>query len=88
MRLIVIVFLHLMLVQGFDNVYNRMEDFYAKIASNSLPEYDVLVTNPPYSGDHFRRICEFCRASDKPYFLLLPNFVYIKVILRRNALES
>jgi hypothetical protein len=35
----------------------------------------VLLTNPPYSGDHFRKILEFCGRSEKPWLLLLPNFV-------------
>lgn len=60
---------------GFESVYNENEDFYEKVATRSTPEYDVLVTNPPYSGDHFKRILEFCRDSNKPWLLLLPNFV-------------
>ena len=35
----------------------------------------MLLTNPPYSGDHFRKILEFCGRSRKPWLLLLPNFV-------------
>jgi hypothetical protein len=35
---------------GFESVYNRPEDFYAKQATGSCPEYDVLCTNPPFSG--------------------------------------
>jgi len=60
---------------GFERVYNENEDFYAKIAARETPEFDVLVTNPPYSGDHFVKILEFCRDSRKPWMLLLPNFV-------------
>jgi len=60
---------------GFENVYNRNEDFYEKVATKSTPEFDVLVTNPPYSGDHFKRILSYCRDSNKPWLLLLPNFV-------------
>lgn len=63
---------------GFTDVYNRLEDFYAKIACNSIPEYDVLVTNPPYSGDNMARLLSFCKQSKKPWFLLLPNYVYMK----------
>ena len=35
---------------GFESVYNRPEDFYAKQAAGSCPEHDVLITNPPFSG--------------------------------------
>jgi hypothetical protein len=60
---------------GFTNVYNENEDFYAVIEQNRVPPHDVLLTNPPYSGDHFRKILEFCGRSEKPWLLLLPNFV-------------
>ena len=38
---------------GFPHVHNVNADFYALIddpSGASLPEYDVLVTNPPFSG--------------------------------------
>jgi hypothetical protein len=35
------------------------------------------VTNPPYSEDHVERILKFCVAAGKPWFLLVPNFVYV-----------
>ena len=37
---------------GFPDVYNRREDCYTIWKQNQLPSFDVLVTNPPYSGDH------------------------------------
>lgn len=37
---------------GFDTVINENVDFYQAIADNTVPKYDVLVTNPPYSGHH------------------------------------
>jgi hypothetical protein len=47
---------------GFFNVYNQPENFYASIAEGSVPEFDVLVTNPPYSADHVDRLFEFVRV--------------------------
>lgn len=35
------------------------------------------MTNPPYSGDHVEKILNFCVDSGKPWFLLVPNFVYV-----------
>ena len=32
---------------GFENVHNVNEDFYENIKKNTIPEYDVLLTNPP-----------------------------------------
>ena len=45
----------------------------------SCPEYDILITNPPYSGDHVERLLTYCVNSNKPFILLLPNYVYMKV---------
>lgn len=28
-----------------------------------VPQHDVLLTNPPYSGDHVERLLRFCRSS-------------------------
>eukprot|EP00300_Choanocystis_sp_HF-7_P012902 c18082_g1_i1.p1 GENE.c18082_g1_i1~~c18082_g1_i1.p1 ORF type:complete len:350 (+),score=70.72 c18082_g1_i1:38-1087(+) len=67
---------------GFSNVYNENEDFYQAIEEGRVPEHDVIVTNPPYSLDHVQRILEFCCAQNprgvRPWFLLVPNWVYTK----------
>jgi len=71
---------------GFTNVTNRNRDFYKDIESGALPEYDVMVTNPPYSGRHMERLLEFCASplgQQKPSFLLLPHFVYTKDYYQR-----
>ena len=45
---------------GLRNVINRNRDFYADIANDALPpHFDVVVTNPPYSGDHKSRLLAF-----------------------------
>ena len=43
-----------------------------------MPDFDVIVTNPPYSEDHMEKCIRFCVSTSKPWFLLLPNFVYMK----------
>jgi hypothetical protein len=60
---------------GFGNVYNEKEDFYSK---ESHPEYDVLVTNPPYSYDNIEKLLQFSYSSGKPFLILVPNYVYAK----------
>lgn len=62
---------------GFHSVHHVREDFYARVARRETPEFDVLVTNPPWSGDHIERCLRFCRKSGRPWALLLPNFVYM-----------
>lgn len=63
---------------GYHTIYNKKEDFYDTIATNRIPEYDVLVTNPPYSDEHVPKLLTFALQSRKPYFLLMPNWVYMK----------
>jgi hypothetical protein len=65
---------------GFENVRNEKKDFYELIRTNTLPDFDVLVTNPPYSSDHMERLLRFCTGEQcrKPWFLLVPNYVYTK----------
>jgi hypothetical protein len=64
--------------QGFPRVHNANEDFYAVLREGREPRHDVVVTNPPYSGDHVARLLEFCRTSRKPWLLLMPNYVYTR----------
>ena len=44
---------------------NKNEDFYELIDNDQVPDFDVLVTNPPYSADHVERLLRFCFLSDK-----------------------
>jgi hypothetical protein len=64
--------------RGFPAVYNKNEDFYRMIEEGRTPEYDVLVTNPPFSGDHVEKMFRFCVNSGKPFLCLVPNYVYTK----------
>jgi len=60
---------------GFPRVYNANEDFYSTAAAGAAPPHDVLVTNPPFSGDHMERFCSFLRERRKPWFALMPAYV-------------
>jgi hypothetical protein len=50
---------------GFTNVINENRDFYKDIATGQVPDYDVLVTNPPYSGHHMEKLLEFCASQQQ-----------------------
>lgn len=64
---------------GFDNVYNKKEDCYEQWKSASNLQVDVLLTNPPYSGDHIERLLQYVASNhQRPFFLLLPNWVVKK----------
>jgi len=60
---------------GYQNVYNRCEDFYDMIKEGKVPEHDVLVTNPPYSEYHLEKLLEFSNTNERPCLLLMPSFV-------------
>lgn len=68
---------------GFGNVRNENEDFYKAIQNRTVPEFDVLLTNPPYSGMHVEKLLSFVGKSNKPFLLLLPHYVYTKDYYQR-----
>eukprot|EP00913_Durusdinium_trenchii_P033973 g31800.t1 len=53
-------------------------DFYAVVKEGRVPAHDVLLTNPPYSGDHVEQLLQFCRSNGKPFLLLMPNYFCVK----------
>jgi len=60
---------------GFSSVYNKNEDFYKAITDNAVPPHDVVVTNPPYSGDHVERLVRFVKEQPTtPFFVLVPDY--------------
>lgn len=63
---------------GYNNIYNKNEDFYSIQSANLVPNYDILITNPPYSLNHVSKLIQFVKNSQKPFMLLLPNYVYMK----------
>mmetsp|Transcript_29726 Transcript_29726/g.45318 ORF Transcript_29726/g.45318 Transcript_29726/m.45318 type:complete len:376 (+) Transcript_29726:141-1268(+) len=63
---------------GFPFVHNVKEDCYEVWLAGSVPNFDVLMTNPPYSQDHVPKLVEFLSSSamqSKPWFLLMPQWV-------------
>ncbi|CAB9521560.1 expressed unknown protein [Seminavis robusta] len=64
---------------GFEGIINRKRDFYRDIEQKQLPEFDILVTNPPYSDQHKEKCLDFSmeqlRTQGNPFFLLMPSYV-------------
>lgn len=65
---------------GFPNVLNECVDFYARVSEGTVPAHDVVVTNPPYSGEHKERSLRWAASENggRPWFQLLPNYVATK----------
>jgi hypothetical protein len=68
---------------GFSRVINENEDCYANWDKK---EFDVVVTNPPYSGDHMERMCQWLSKVRKPFAFVVPNFV-VKKPYHRELIE-
>mmetsp|Transcript_24763 Transcript_24763/g.52532 ORF Transcript_24763/g.52532 Transcript_24763/m.52532 type:complete len:423 (-) Transcript_24763:18-1286(-) len=71
-------------------VQHEKRDFYADIQRNALPAYDIFITNPPYSSNHKERALEFAvsqlKRHNKPFFLLMPNYVATKDYFKKIVL--
>jgi len=63
---------------GFENVYNENEDFYTSERYANPSMFDVVVTNPPYSGEHKEKCMNWLRQTEKPFFCLLWAFAATK----------
>lgn len=65
---------------GFNNVYHKNEDFYQQVYGKTIPNYDILLTNPAYSNDHIPRLVHILSNNlvNKPFLLLMPCFVLNK----------
>ena len=70
---------------GFRDVVNENRDFYADVSNGTVPRHDLLMTNPPYSGDHVDRLISHVVAAKKPFALLIPTYYLGRDVWRRAA---
>lgn len=76
---------------GLPHVYNKKENCYEIWRTENkvrYPSFDVLITNPPYSGNHIEKLIDHLTSSSslfavtseqsRAWFLLLPNWVHKK----------
>ena len=61
---------------GFDQVHNKCDDFNKVLKDKKVPSHDVVVSMPPLSEEGIQKCLKFCIRNDKPWFLLLPYYVY------------
>ncbi|ESL10063.1 hypothetical protein TRSC58_02209 [Trypanosoma rangeli SC58] len=64
---------------GVQRVIHENRDFYRDIAEGKVPpDYDMLVTNPPFSGDHIERLFDYLVTAKKPFAFLVPDYTATK----------
>tara|TARA_R110000772_G_scaffold9161_4_gene30151 strand:+ start:26 stop:526 length:501 start_codon:yes stop_codon:yes gene_type:complete len=66
---------------GCENVIHTNIDFY-----NVTPEYDVLISNPPFSD--CKKIMYRLKELDKPFILIMPCSKMTTQYLRDNFINS
>jgi hypothetical protein len=79
---------------GCGKVVHEARDFYVDISRNEIPQYDVLITNPPYSDTHKIKCLDYCfqklrgiqetstRDKGKLFLLLMPAYTATKQYYR------
>jgi hypothetical protein len=82
---------------GYPNIIHEKRDFYADIEKGTVPEYDILITNPPYSDTHKKRCLDYCfeqlrgqqqqpsetsTRGGNPFLLLMPAYTASKQYYR------
>lgn len=57
-------------------IHNDPVDCYKMQKQKAVPNHHLLLTNPPFSGDHIRRSLIFAKkTNNKPWLFLLPSNV-------------
>ena len=76
---------------GFHRVIHQKRDFYHDMEQETVPEHDLLVTNPPYSDTHKKRCVDFCLQNliqhNRSFAILMPSYVAARQYFR-DALEE
>ena len=59
---------------------NECKDFYKVVRLGEVPQHDVVVTNPPYSGNHKLQFFEYTLSHRpaRPWMALLPAYCATK----------
>jgi hypothetical protein len=69
---------------GFKSVYHKKRDFFSLVKDSSfLSSVDVIIDNPPYTGEEIKsRVLIALEATKKPFAVLLPMTVLHSKLLR------
>jgi hypothetical protein len=69
-------------------IQNDPIDCYSAQKTRKIKPFDILLSNPPYSGDHIRRCIQYSVKSQKPWALLLPSNVMHRTWFPEEIKES
>mmetsp|Transcript_59348 Transcript_59348/g.119084 ORF Transcript_59348/g.119084 Transcript_59348/m.119084 type:complete len:266 (+) Transcript_59348:118-915(+) len=69
---------------GFKSVYHKKRDFFSLAKDPSfLSQVDVIIDNPPYTGEETKaKVLSALKATNKPFCMLLPMTVLHSALLR------
>ena len=69
---------------GFKSVFHKRRDFFQLAKDSSfLAQIDVIIDNPPYTGETMKtNVLRALRATNKPFCVLLPLTVLHSKLLR------
>ena len=69
---------------GFKHVYHKKRDFFALAKDPGfLSQVDVIIDNPPYTGEEIKtKVLKALRDTEKPFAMLLPLTVLHSKLLR------
>mmetsp|Transcript_9295 Transcript_9295/g.10808 ORF Transcript_9295/g.10808 Transcript_9295/m.10808 type:complete len:369 (-) Transcript_9295:111-1217(-) len=80
---------------GYSNVIHEKRDFYKDIRDNTVPAFNTLVTNPPYSDNHKERCVTFAlehlrerEEEHRSFFILMPNYIACRDHFRSTIMKS
>lgn len=57
--------------KGVNVVYEEEVDFFEAYRLKKIPDFDAILTNPPYSRKH--QFIQVLKEINKPFFVLLPT---------------
>ncbi|GMI45244.1 hypothetical protein TrCOL_g4009 [Triparma columacea] len=74
-------------------IINLPRDFYSDVSSSTVPPFDMVITNPPYSSDHKSRCLGWLSSTGGGlegvgYACLLPSYCVSKGYYRESCLAA
>mmetsp|Transcript_9157 Transcript_9157/g.17134 ORF Transcript_9157/g.17134 Transcript_9157/m.17134 type:complete len:282 (+) Transcript_9157:88-933(+) len=59
-------------------IFNEDKDCYEEQKRRQVPANDIIITNPPYSGNHIQRALHYAESTRQVWAMLLPSYVLFR----------